>query len=160
MKDLPVTPLAAATASAMPAALGPLLAIPPGRWAKGIAVALGSFLLLGTVVALWDNPFFVRMTPAGAWEIGFLAVLSLLGGFYAALRLAACGGRAAGSGGVMGFLGVACPVCNKVLVLLFGGEALLTYFEPMRIYVAAAGLLMLAVAIGLEYRRQLGFNSG
>lgn len=59
----------------------------------------------------------------------------------------------AGVGGVLGFLGVACPVCNKILLLLFGGELLLTYFEPVRLYVAAAGTAILAVAVILEWRR-------
>jgi hypothetical protein len=137
-------------------AITPLLSIPPKRLAMGVAVGLVSFLAIGTITALWNNPFFVRMTPAGAWEIGALTVLSMLAGVYAALRRAACGGRTAGAGGVLGFLGVACPVCNKVLLLLFGSQLLMSYFEPVRIYVAAAGLFMLAGAIALEYRRQLG----
>ncbi len=52
----------------------------------------------------------------------------------------------------MGFVGVACPVCNKILLLLFGGELLLTYFEPVRIYVAATGVLVLGVAVIAEWR--------
>jgi hypothetical protein len=42
-------------------------------------------------------------------------------------------------------------VCNKILLLLFGGELLLTYYEPVRIYVAAAGVLIAAVAVGREW---------
>lgn len=61
----------------------------------------------------------------------------------------------AGVGGVLGFLGVACPVCNKILLLLFGGELLLTYFEPVRLYVAAVGTAILAVAVVLEWLRGL-----
>jgi hypothetical protein len=57
-------------------------------------------------------------------------------------------------GGVIGFLGVACPVCNKVLLLLFGGELLLTYFEPVRLYVAAAGAAILALAVVFKLRRR------
>ena len=51
----------------------------------------------------------------------------------------------------MGFIGIACPVCNKILLLLFGGELLLTYYEPVRIYVAAAGVLIAAVAVAREW---------
>ncbi len=53
---------------------------------------------------------------------------------------------------MLGFLGVACPVCNKVLLLLFGGELLLTYFEPVRIYVAAAGAAFAAWAVWRTWR--------
>lgn len=136
-------------------AVSPLRAVSQRRWAKGAVVALASFAALGTLAALWDNPLFIRMTPAGAWEILALAALSTVAGVYAALRLAACGGRMAGAGGIAGFLGIACPVCNKLLLFIFGGEALLSYFEPVRIYVAAAGALLLIGAVLLEYRRQL-----
>jgi hypothetical protein len=74
---------------------------------------------------------------------------------------AACADRAAGMGGILGFVGIACPVCNKLLLMLFGGELLLTYFEPIRLYVAAAGAAILAAAIMVERRRAarvLAFN--
>lgn len=120
------------------------------RILKGTAVAIASFAGLGTVSALWDNPFFIRMTPAGGWEVALLAALSLLLGAYVAIRRPACSVKAAGAGGVLGFLGVACPVCNKILLLLFGGELLLTYFEPVRIYVAAIGVVIVLAALMRE----------
>ena len=53
---------------------------------KGVTVAAAAFVALGTVAALWENPFFVRMTPAGGWEIALLAILSLLLGLYVFIR--------------------------------------------------------------------------
>ncbi len=127
------------------------------RILKGLAVALGSFVALGSVAALWENPLFVRMTPAGDLEVVLLGLLSVLLGTYVAIRRPFCSAKTAGVGGVLGFIGVACPVCNKVLLLLFGGDLLLTYFEPVRIYVAAAGVLAVAAAVAREWvlaRRQ------
>ncbi len=124
---------------------------------KGLAVSLGSFVGLGLVAALWENPFFVRMTPVGDFEVVLLALLSLLFGVYVAIRRPSCSVKTAGAGGVLTFLGVACPVCNKILLFLFGGELLLTYFEPVRIYVAAAGVLITGAAVAREWvlmRRQ------
>jgi hypothetical protein len=117
-------------------------------------VALLSFLLLGTVSALWENPLFMRMTPAGDLEIAVLLVMSCLLGLYVAIRRPYCSIKAAGSGGVLGFIGIACPVCNKVLLLLFGGELLMTYFEPVRIYIAIAGTLVVAAALWWEWRQR------
>ncbi len=120
------------------------------RILMGLASALGSFIALGSVAALWENPLFVRMTPVSGFEIAALAVLSLLLGVYVAIRRPFCSVKTASVGGVLGFLGVACPVCNKVLLLLFGGDLLLTYYEPLRIYVAVAGVLIAAVAVARE----------
>lgn len=121
------------------------------RVLMGAATALGSFVALGTVAALWENPFFLRMTPSSGFEIAALLILSLLLGVYVAMRRPFCSVKTAGVGGVLGFLGVACPVCNKILLLLFGGDLLLTYYEPVRIYVAAAGVLIAALAVAREW---------
>ena len=122
--------------------------------AKGAVVAVLSFAALGTAAALWDNPLFFRMMPAGSAEVPLLAALSLLLGLYVAIRRPFCSFKSAGAGGILGFIGVACPVCNKVLLLLFGGELLLTYFEPIRVYVAAAGVLILGIVIVREWRQR------
>ncbi len=121
------------------------------RILKGLAIALGSFVALGTVAALWENPLFVRMTPAGDHEVVLLGLLSVLLGTYVAIRRPFCSAKTAGVGGILGFIGVACPVCNKVLLLLFGGDLLLTYFEPVRVYVAAVGVLAVAAAVAREW---------
>jgi len=127
------------------------------RLLKGFGIALASFIGLGTVAALWENPLFIRMTPVGDVEILLLGALSVLLGVYTVIRRPFCSIKAAGAGGVLGFLGVACPVCNKLLLLLFGGELLLTYYEPARIYIAAAGVLVAAIVLAREWtlvRRQ------
>lgn len=119
----------------------------------GAAAAVATFAAVGTPTALWRNPFFVRMTPAGDFEIAALLALSLLFGVYVAIRRPACSVKTAGAGGVLGFLGIACPVCNKLLVLLIGGDLLMAYFEPIRLYVALAGVVLAAVAVGREWHR-------
>jgi len=125
--------------------------VTPKRIAEGIVLAIAGFVLLGTVAALWDNPFFVRMTPAGGWEIAMLAAMAAISGVYVAIRRPFCSVKGAGAGGVLAFLGVACPVCNKILLLIFGGELLMAYYEPVRIYVAAAGALLIAWITLREY---------
>ncbi len=123
------------------------------RILKGLAVAIVSFAGLGTVSALWENPIFIRMTPVGDFEVAALAALSVLLGVYIAIRRPFCSAKTAGTGSVLGFLGIACPICNKILMLAFGSELLLTYYEPVRIYLAAAGVLLAAVAVVRECKR-------
>jgi len=137
----------------------PAVAISPPtayRLMKGVAVSLVAFGMLGTVAALWENPLFIRMTPVGGWEIGLLGLLSLLLGVYMVVRRPACSLRAAGVGGTLGFLGVACPVCNKLLLLAFGADVLLTYYEPARLYVTLAGIVFVGLAVLREWRRGAG----
>jgi hypothetical protein len=126
---------------------------PPNPWSKafrGVAVAVVMFVALGTLAALWSNPLFMRMTPVSGFEIALLLLQSILAGVYVGLPSNQCGQRTAGFGAIIGFLGIACPVCNKVLVLLVGTTMLLEYFEPMRLYVALGGVALLAVAVWLK----------
>ena len=130
------------------------MAATPRRITLGVMTSAAVFVGLGTVAALWDNPLFVRMTPSGPLEVVLLALMAVLMGIYVAIRRPACRARVAGAGGVLNFLGVACPICNKVLVLLFGGQLLMSYFEPVRVYVAGAGAALVAAAILAELARQ------
>lgn len=116
------------------------------RALRGTVVGLGLFATLGTVTAVWSNPLFVRMTPVGPWEFGATALTALLAGVIAALWVPRCKLRTPGTGGFASFLGIACPTCNKVLMLIFGGPALLAWFDPLRPYLATAGVMIMGVA--------------
>lgn len=126
---------------------------------RGAATAAAMFVALGTAAALWANPLFMRMTPAGGFEVALLLLQSTLAGVYVGLPRSACGKRTAGAGAIIGFLGIACPVCNKVLVLLIGSAVLLEYFEPARIYVALGGAALLALAVWLKLARPECFRT-
>lgn len=122
------------------------------RILRAIAAALLSFAAIGTVTALWPNPLFTRMTPVQGFEVSLLLAQSLLIGLFVAVRRPRCPIRKAGLGSVVAFLGIACPTCNKLLLVLFGSGLLLEYFEPVRIYVAAAGVTLTALALAAECR--------
>lgn len=122
------------------------------RALRGIAVGIALFIVLGTVTAVWTNPFFVRMTPVGPWEFGATALTAVLAGVTAALWVPVCGLRTSGTGGIASFLGIACPTCNKILMLIFGGPALLAWFDPLRPWLTAAGLIVMAIAAVRTWR--------
>ena len=94
------------------------------RLIRGTLAGLAVFATLGTVTAVWINPFFVRMTPVGPWELGATTLTAILAGVIIGLWVPQCRLRTSGAGGVASFLGIACPTCNKVLMLIFGGPAL------------------------------------
>ncbi len=49
----------------------------PQRLLRGVLVGLALFAALGTVTAVWPNPFFIRMTPVGPWELGATTLTAL-----------------------------------------------------------------------------------
>lgn len=122
------------------------------RITHGVIVAVLAFAALGTVSAVWENSFFIRMTPAAGPEIILLALLALSSGLFVTVRRPACASKRAGAAGVLSFLGFACPVCNKILLYLFGGELLMSYFEPVRIYVGIFGIALMVWLIVREYQ--------
>lgn len=123
------------------------------RLFKAVAAALGAFALVGTLTALWPNPFFARSLPVQGFEVALLALQSLLIGAYVAVRRPHCAVRKAGAGSVLAFLGIACPTCNHLLLLVFGADLLVAYFEPARLYLALAGVLITAIAVRAELCR-------
>ena len=118
----------------------------------GLGVTVIMFAVLGTVSAVWANQFFVRMTPVQGFEIPMLALLAALSGAFVALRRPACAAKRATGAGILGFLGIACPVCNKILLLIFGAEILMAYFEPVRIYVTLISIAFMAWLVWREIR--------
>ena len=120
---------------------------------KGSFLTALTFAAFGTVAALWDNPFFIRMTPTSGFEISLLALQAILFGIYFSIPTEYCSAKTLGTGGVLGFLGVACPVCNKILLYVFGAELLLTYLEPARIYLAVIGTLIVALALYVKLQK-------
>ena len=117
------------------------------EWLSTLIIASAAFLLLGTITALWNNSFFIRMTEVNGWDYIILSFESLLIGLFFGIQAPHCATKKAGIGGVLGFVGFGCSVCNKILLFLFGSRFLLSYFEPVRHYVGALGLLLFSYAI-------------
>lgn len=115
--------------------------------ARSVLIASGVFVLLGTIAALWPNPLFTRMTPTSGFELIVLAGQAILAGLYIGIQRKPTGHAVVGTGNVLAFLGVACPVCNKLLLLAFGSALLLEYFEPVRLDVGLVGLGLIGYAL-------------
>lgn len=130
------------------------------RGLRGTAAGLGLFAVLGTVTAVWANPLFIRMTPVGPWEFVATVLTAMLAGVTVALWVPRCRLRTSGTGGIASFLGIACPTCNKILMLIFGGPALLAWFDPVRPWLAAAGVIVMGIAAVRTWREFRDFQSG
>ncbi|MES2913506.1 MAG: hypothetical protein V4753_00190 [Pseudomonadota bacterium] len=130
------------------------------RGLRGTAAGLALFALLGTVTAVWANPLFVRMTPVGPWEFGATVLTAVFAGVTVAFWVPRCRLRTSGAGGLASFLGIACPTCNKILMLIFGGPALLAWFDPVRPWLAAAGVIVMGIAALRTWRAFREAQSG
>lgn len=106
-------------------------------FALGLGTGIFFFVVSGIVTVLLPNQFFTRMTPIHTLDYVFLVSSSILLGAYVGVHyykkntVKKCT-TIASVGGVGSFLAFACPVCNKLLVFVFGATALITYFEPYR----------------------------
>ena len=114
---------------------------------SSLIIASSAFLLMGTMKALWINPYFIRMTEENVWDYLILSVEAPLIGLYFGIRSSSWATKKAGIGGILGFFGFGCSVCNKFLLLLFSSTFILTYFEPVRHYVGVLGMLLFSHAL-------------
>lgn len=118
------------------------------------AVAYGAAIAVPT--AIIPNPLFTRMTPPTAWSWLFWLLPALLFGplaasYVVALRRPGCAADGATMGaGLLSFLAVGCPVCNKVVVALMGVSSALTYFQPIQPLLGAASVALLAYGLKLR----------
>lgn len=127
---------------------------PPRRWAVASCAAAGTALAVGLPTAVVPNPLFSRAVPVQWWNYPALALTAVLGGLVLATYVR--GGetpvtrrpadRLGSVGGVLSFLAVGCPVCNKLVLLLLGTSGALSYWAPLQPLVAVASVLLLSEA--------------
>jgi hypothetical protein len=130
----------------------------PSFVALSIGAAAAYLLVVGVVTAVIPTPLFVRMTPVTPANLVFWIVPALLVGPLVASSLVpitprTCDvGNRTVAGGLLSFLAVGCPLCNKLVVLALGASGALTYFEPVQ---PLLGLLSVGL-LGYAVWRRLG----
>jgi len=111
------------------------------------------FVTFGVLTVLIPNKFFARMTSVTTLDYVFLVLTSLLSGIYLSFHQyhKKYGSKkcdiAATSGGIFGFLGFGCAICNKVLVLLLGITGVLTYIQPYQPLIGFTGVGLLGYSV-------------
>jgi hypothetical protein len=133
------------------------------RWTVAVGAGGASLVLLGVPTAVVPNPVFGRSVPPTAWALPVLLVTSVLAGMLAATyvndavgtagadeSLADHSVRTGGTGGLLAFFAIGCPVCNKVVLLALGTTGAMNVFAPIQPLLAAAGLALLAWALRIR----------
>ncbi len=124
----------------------------------GLTVGAGTALAVGIPTAVIPNQWFRRMTPTRPQDYVFLAATALLaamiGATYAYTRHAACPRQEGNltAGGVLSFLAIGCPICNKLVIALLGVSGALNYFAPVQSILGVASLALLGITLTLRFR--------
>ncbi|MFG3551235.1 hypothetical protein [Streptomyces sp. NPDC047725] len=126
------------------------------QWAVAGAGALATAILVGVPTDVVPNPLFGRSIPVQWWNYPALAVTSVLAGIVLSTYVrqpsppeepqAPDGGRLGAVGGVLSFLAVGCPVCNKLVLVLLGASGALSYWAPLQPLLALLSVGLLAEA--------------
>lgn len=122
-----------------------------------LAGTIVNALVLGIPTAVIPNPVFHRVIAAGASNYFFWASTSIVTGAllatYALPRVVRDRAAEAGlGGGLLGFLAIGCPVCNKAVVALVGVSGAVTIFQPIQPFLGALGLILAGVALAVRLR--------
>lgn len=122
-------------------------------WSAGTAATA---LVIALPTAVLPSPFFTRMTPVRPLDYVLLTLtalgMGLLAATYAGPTVPALGERRTVASGLLAFLAIGCPICNKIVVLLLGVSGALTYFEPLQPLLGASGVLLLVTAVVVRVR--------
>ncbi len=133
---------------------------PALRWraaVAGLLAAIGTALVVGIPTDVIPNDYFARMTPVRPQDYVFLVLTAALTGLVAASYTVPTPGCGVATGkvttaGLLGFLAVGCPVCNKLVLLLLGTSGAFAYWAPMQPVIGLASVLLLAATLGLRMR--------
>lgn len=123
-----------------------------------LAVSIAVALLIGVPTDVLPNPLFTRMTPVRPLDYVFWPATSVLVGMLLAsyvvpvMTVGRAGGRAGFGSGVLGWLAVGCPICNKLIVGLLGVSGASQFFGPLQPLLGFAGLALAAAALVVRLR--------
>ena len=148
------------------------------RWLVAVAVGLGTLLALGLPTAVIANPVFGRSIAPTSWAMDVLIVTSVLAGLLSATYVRNDGpalirsrsvpdvvadqgtARRGALGGLLAYLAIGCPVCNKVVLIALGSTGAVRIFAPVQPYLAAAGVVALTWALVVRLRGELTCSLG
>ena len=130
---------------------------PARRWLVVAAATVLAAVFLGVPTDLLPTPLFRRMSPILWWDYPIWVASAALAGLIAATYVAP-GGVSAGrektafGGGLLSYLSVGCPSCNKLAVLALGAGGTSSYFAPVQPFLGLAGLGVLAATLAWRLR--------
>jgi hypothetical protein len=143
----------------MPSCLQAILLWNRRKWAAAFGGAIGTLLVVAIPTAMIANPIFGRGIAVTSWAWPVLIITSLLAGMLLATYVAVVPSKTAdrqlklgAAGGVLGFLAVGCPVCNKLVLIALGTTGALNFFAPIQPILALLGIVLLGYALQVRLK--------
>lgn len=153
----------------MPNCFTSLLSWSAKRWLVAVVVGIVTYFVIALPTAVVSNPIFGRSIETTSWSVTVIVITSVLAGLLTATyvknefpdenpkQL-----RIGGTGALLSFFAVGCPVCNKLALVALGYSGAIQYFAPIQPYLAVAGIILLAVSLRMrlnnEYSCSLPFQ--
>ena len=131
----------------------------PKAWAVTMLGAGAGLAVIGLLAAIFENWFFVRMTPVRTqdyviWILSSMLIGLIIGSYFVASSTSGDGKTL--SGGLLSVIAVGCPTCNQLVVLLLGTTGALTFFAPLQLYIGIASVLLLGWTLFLRTKALAG----
>lgn len=130
-------------------------------WLASVGASLAALVVLGLLAGIIANPLVVRIVPTRPSDIAIWLASSPLIGMTIATYLAAPhrsdhasdGQLRLGLGSLASYFAIACPVCNKIVLLALGTSGALTVFAPIQPLIGLLSLALLAATLVYRLRQ-------
>ena len=123
------------------------------------AGAVSTAIVMGVPTGIIHTSWYTRMTPVEWWNYPVWISSSVLVGALLSTYVGPGsattrdrGSRRGFLGGLLSFLAVGCPVCNKVVVLAIGVSGALSWFAPAQPVLGVVSVLLIASALRRRLR--------
>lgn len=133
------------------------------HWLAAVVGGVLIGLLVAIPTAVIPTPIFGREVGVTWWSYPVVVASAVLGGLLAATYIAdpperadtgeSRSSRLGLAGGVVAFLAVGCPVCNKLVLLTLGASGAMSWFAPIQPLLAIASVVLLAAALHIRIQR-------
>ncbi|MDN5791233.1 MAG: hypothetical protein L0H25_10245 [Micrococcales bacterium] len=128
------------------------------RLGMALLAATATVLVIGLPADIISNPVFGREVPVRPWELPVLLATGALTGLWFGLQRRGevpDGGRASTLGAAgLALFAVACPVCNKIVLLALGTSGALGIWAPLQPWLAGLSLAVLLGSVAYAARRR------
>ena len=143
------------------------------RWVVAALSGVVVALVVAVPTAVIATPVFGRSIEPTWWSYPVVVITGILGGLVFATYVkqpsdtevpgldsdtpaeADKPSRLAVAGGVLSYLAVGCPVCNKVVLLALGASGAVTWFAPLQGFLALASIAMMGWALSVRLRGEV-----